>query len=142
MRQLYFVVLKTNKNNSFPDSYDIQSTVKAGGQLKKKHHKNYVKHFTKGRFAMPKKSLPDTPDLEAMMEDIPEKSSKAFLITLRSNRWVHVENYSNIADYKENRIKIMGKQHLIIIEGKGLSIIYFTEDDILVSGIIQSVRYV
>lgn len=110
--------------------------------MKQKHHKKYVKHFGKGKFVLPKQSLPDTPDMESMVDNDNQKECNAFLITMRSNRWVHIENYMNIADYKKEQIKIVGKQgKILMINGKDLSVVYFTEDDILIKGRIMSVKY-
>lgn len=110
--------------------------------MNQRHHHLYVKHLEKGRFVMPKRGLPKTPDIDGMMEKDMAKEKKTFFVTVRGSRWVHIENYAYIADYKEDKIKIMGKQQMMIIEGRCLSIIYFTEDDVLIKGCIYAVRYV
>lgn len=109
--------------------------------MKNKHHKTYKGNIKKGRLQLPKKTLPGTPDIDTMMAKDMEKESMAPLIHMRGRRWIHIENYTGIADYKENKIKIMGKQQMITIQGRGLSIIYFTEDDVLIGGMIQSIDF-
>lgn len=107
----------------------------------KNHHKHFVKEKKKNQFSMPKKGTPKTPDLEELSQIVPAKPGVVMTVTMKGCRWIHIENYNYIADYKENVIKIMGKQQLLVVEGCHLSILYFTEDDILIEGRIYKVYY-
>lgn len=63
------------------------------------------------------------------------------MVTMRAGLWVHVENYGTMTLYENERIKLAGKQWRMSIEGKHLKIVYFTEDDLLVSGHICKVCF-
>ena len=91
---------------------------------------------------MPKKTLPGTQDADALMTDPKIKDKKVMTVTMKDCRWIHIENYEYIVDFTEKCVKIMGKTQMICVEGGHLTIIYFTEDDILISGRIMSVKYI
>lgn len=63
------------------------------------------------------------------------------MITMRAGLWVHVENYGTMTLYENERIRLAGKQWRMSIEGQRLKIVYFTEDDMLVSGHIGQIRF-
>lgn len=55
---------------------------------------------------------------------------------------VCLENYKGIIEYNGNLIRVQTKICKISIEGKNLNIDYFTEDELRISGIIQSIKYI
>ena len=123
-----------------------------------RRHKTIKTQIKKGKLKLPKKSLPKTIDPEALMNDntrtsnsdnndisteknISDKDTLTMMVTLKGSRWAYIENYSYIADYTDKIIKILGKEQLRVLEGMRLSLIYFTEDDLLLGGRILSIRY-
>ena len=123
-----------------------------------RRHKTIKTQIKKGKLKLPKKSLPKTIDPEALMNDnirtsnsdnndisteknISDKDTLTMMVTLNGSRWAYIENYSYIADYTDKMIKIMGKEQMLVLEGMRLSLIYFTEDDLLLGGRILSIRY-
>ena len=123
-----------------------------------RRHKTIKPQIKKGKLKLPKKSLPKTIDPEALMNDnirtsnsdnndisteknISDKDTLTMMVTLKGSRWAYIENYSYIADYTDKMIKIMGKEQMLVLEGMRLSLIYFTEDDLLLGGRILSIRY-
>ena len=115
-----------------------------------RRHKTIKTQIKKGKLKFPKKSLPKTIDPEALMNDnndilteknISDKDTLTMMVTLKGSRWAYIENYSYIADYTDKMIKIMGKEQMLVLEGMRLSLIYFTEDDLLLGGRILSIRY-
>ncbi len=123
-----------------------------------RRHKTIKTQIKKGKLKLPKKSLPKTIDPEALMNDnirtsnsdnndisteknISDKDTLTMMVTLKGSRWAYIENYSYIADYTDKMIKIMGKEQMLVLEGRRLSLIYFTEDDLLLGGRILSIRY-
>lgn len=123
-----------------------------------RRHKTIKNQIKKGKLKLPKKSLPKTIDPEALMNDntrtsnsdnndisteknISDKDPLTMMVTLKGSRWAYIENYSYIADYTDKMIKIMGKEQMLVLEGMRLSLIYFTEDDLLLGGRILSIRY-
>ena len=123
-----------------------------------RRHTTIHTQLKKGKLKLPKKSLPKTIDPEALMNDnirtsnsdnndisteknISDKDTLTMMVTLKGSRWAYIENYSYIADYTDKMIKIMGKEQMLVLEGMRLSLIYFTEDDLLLGGRILSIRY-
>mgnify|MGYP003293491774 CR=1 FL=1 len=62
-------------------------------------------------------------------------------ITLTGNREVWVENYKGILEYTNQTILVQGKTCKVQFEGKCLNIDYYTNEDMKISGIISSIRY-
>lgn len=63
------------------------------------------------------------------------------IITATGRNEVCLENYKGIIEYNGNLIKVQTKSCKICIEGKQLNILYFTEDEMKITGIIQSIHY-
>lgn len=66
----------------------------------------------------------------------------AAIVTLTGNREAFIENYKGILEYTTESIVLQGKNCKICFQGKRLSIDYYTNEDMKISGIIESVRYV
>ena len=65
----------------------------------------------------------------------------ASIVTLTGNREAWIENYKGIIEYSEQGILIQGKACQICIQGNSLSIDYYTNEDMKISGNISCVRY-
>lgn len=65
----------------------------------------------------------------------------ASIVTLTGNREAWIENYKGIIEYSERGILIQGKTCQICIQGNSLSIDYYTNEDMKISGNISCVRY-
>lgn len=65
----------------------------------------------------------------------------AMKVTLTGNREAWVENYRGILEYTEKLILLQGKTCQVCFEGTGLSVDYYTNEDMKISGWIESVRY-
>lgn len=65
----------------------------------------------------------------------------ASIITSVGNREALVENYKGIIEYSTECIMIQGKTCQICFQGKRLSIDYYTNEDMKITGYIQSISY-
>lgn len=63
------------------------------------------------------------------------------IVTLTGNREAWIENYRGIIEYSETLILLQGKTCQICFEGTGLSINYYTNEDMKIGGCIKSVTY-
>ena len=66
----------------------------------------------------------------------------AAIVTVTGNREAFIENYKGIVEYTTESIVLQGKNCKICFEGKRLSIDYYTNEDMKISGSIDTVRYV
>lgn len=65
----------------------------------------------------------------------------AAIVTVTGNREAFVENYKGILEYTKESIVLQGKNAKICFEGKNLSIDYYTNEDMKISGKIDTLRY-
>lgn len=65
----------------------------------------------------------------------------ASIITITGNKEAWVENYKGIIDYSDKLILLQGKSCQICFSGKNLSIDYYTNEDMKISGCIEQVQY-
>ena len=65
----------------------------------------------------------------------------ASIVTITGKRDVFVEKYKGIIEYTDSRIILQGKNCKIEICGKRLNILYYTNEDMKISGWIENVRY-
>lgn len=65
----------------------------------------------------------------------------AIKVTLTGSHEAWIENYRGILEYTENLILLQGKTCQVCFEGTGLSIDYYTNEDMKISGCIACVRY-
>ncbi|MBP1754741.1 MAG: hypothetical protein H6Q59_1139 [Firmicutes bacterium] len=63
------------------------------------------------------------------------------IITATGRNELCIENYKGIIEYNGNLIKVQTKQCKVCIEGKQLNILYFTEDEMRVTGFIHTIYY-
>lgn len=63
------------------------------------------------------------------------------IVTLTGNKEAWIENYRGIIEYTDSVILLQGKTCQICFEGTGLSINYYTNEDMKIGGLIKSVTY-
>lgn len=63
------------------------------------------------------------------------------IITATGRNEICLENYKGIIEYNGNLVKVQTKACRICIEGKKLNILYFTEDEMRITGYIQAIYY-
>ena len=66
----------------------------------------------------------------------------AAIVTITGNREAFVENYKGILEYTTESIVLQGKNAKICFEGSSLSIDYYTNEDMKISGKIDALRYI
>lgn len=64
------------------------------------------------------------------------------IITALGRSEVCIENYKGILEYNNTLIKILTKIGNLHIEGKNLTISYFTNDEMKITGVIHNISYV
>ena len=65
----------------------------------------------------------------------------ALKVTLTGNREAWIENYRGILEYTEGLILLQAKTCQVCFEGSCLSIDYYTNEDMQISGCISCIRY-
>lgn len=63
------------------------------------------------------------------------------IITATGRNELCLENYKGIIEFTGSQIKIQTKLCRVVIEGKQLNILYFTEDEMRITGFIQAIHY-
>lgn len=66
----------------------------------------------------------------------------AAIVTVTGNREAFIENYKGILEYTTESIVLQGKNAKICFEGSSLSIDYYTNEDMKISGKIDTLRYI
>jgi len=66
----------------------------------------------------------------------------AAIVTVTGNREAFIENYKGILEYTTESIVLQGKNAKICFEGSSLSIDYYTNEDMKISGKIDVLRYI
>lgn len=65
----------------------------------------------------------------------------AMKVTMTGNREAWIENYRGILEYTGNLILLQGKTCQVCFEGTELSIDYYTNEDMKISGCIGCIKY-
>jgi sporulation protein YqfC len=68
-------------------------------------------------------------------------STLALRVTLTGNSEAWIENYRGILEYTGERILLQAKTCQVCLEGTRLSIDYYTNEDMKISGNISALRY-
>lgn len=63
------------------------------------------------------------------------------IVTITGNTEIFVENYKGILQYSGECILLQGKHCKIELTGKRLHIVYYTNEDMKICGLLESVRY-
>ncbi len=66
----------------------------------------------------------------------------ALRVTLTGNTEAWIENYRGILEYTDKQILLQTKSCKVCFEGSRLSIDYYTNEDMKISGCISQVRYI
>lgn len=62
-------------------------------------------------------------------------------LTITGNRRIWIENYLGIVSFTAESIVLQGRGHNVIIEGKGMVLEYFTDEDLLILGQLMRICY-
>lgn len=74
--------------------------------------------------------------------NIPEDISKdVSIVTITGSSEIYIENYKGIIEYGKECVKIQMKCSRITVTGKGLEIVYYTNEDMKITGEIVSICY-
>ncbi|MCH5269823.1 MAG: YabP/YqfC family sporulation protein [Lachnospiraceae bacterium] len=65
----------------------------------------------------------------------------AFMLSMTGNQEAFIENYRGILEYSDTCILLQTKSGQVRFEGTGLIIEYYTNEDMKISGYIQSVIF-
>ena len=65
----------------------------------------------------------------------------AAILTVTGRREVLIENYRGILIYEDSFIKIQAKNCRIVISGTHLSIEYYTNEEMKITGLIDLIQY-
>ncbi len=63
------------------------------------------------------------------------------IVTITGSTEVFVENYKGILQYSTELILLQGKHCKIELLGKRLNIVYYTNEDMKICGMLESIRY-
>ena len=89
-------------------------------------------------YFMKDKLIDHVSDAAEMPKDV---ALKAPILTLTGRTELTIENYRGILEYTQNVILLQGKTCQVCLEGNGLSIDYYTNEDMKISGCIAAVRF-
>ena len=90
----------------------------------------------------PFKTLSDSKELIVESLKLPKDTMLgAAIVTITGNREAFIENYKGILEYTTESIVLQGKNCKISFEGRQMSIDYYTNEDMKISGSIDTVRY-
>lgn len=64
------------------------------------------------------------------------------IITVTGNTEILIENYKGILQYSDELILLQGKNRKIELKGKRLNIVYYTNEDMKISGVIESICFI
>lgn len=111
-------------------------------KFKQTHGKSIYSRFPKD--SKKKRELEKQTYLEALSTNLnlPEDIlAGAPILTVTGNNQLCLENYKGIIEYTGNLIRIQAKNCRIHIEGAELTIDYFTDDEMRISGRVKEIHY-
>lgn len=118
------------------------------GKSLKSSHKKFKKDakdtLYKGIDRKKKKVEPRLSYLEALSSQLnlpADILAGAPIITATGRNEICLENYKGIIEYNGSLVKVQTKACKICIEGKELNILYFTEDEMKITGFIKAIYY-
>lgn len=110
-------------------------------QFKKAARDTLYKGFSKKKKMKPYEKQTYLESLSAQIRLPADILAGAPVITATGRNELCLENYKGIIEFTGSMIKIQTKVCKIVIEGKHLKILYFTEDEMRISGFIQAIYY-
>ena len=63
------------------------------------------------------------------------------LVSVTGRHEIFVENYKGIIEYTDCRIMLSGKSGSVLLLGKGLSVVYYTGDEMKVEGTLDNICF-
>ena len=63
------------------------------------------------------------------------------IVTVTGRKELLIENYKGILNYEDSFIKIQAKSCRIVITGRQLSIDYYTNEEMKISGFFEAIQY-
>ncbi len=110
-------------------------------KFKKENKKALYQGLNKKNKSKEKESPTYFEDLSSRLHLSADILAGAPIITATGRNEICLENYKGIIEYNSNLIKVQTKLCKICIEGKQLNILYFTEDEMRITGFIQAIYY-
>ena len=78
----------------------------------------------------------------ADLSEVPKDVAMGFpVLTMIGQMELNIENYRGIIEYTDVLIRIQTKAGQLLINGRGLSIAYYTNDEMKINGRIDSIEY-
>lgn len=65
----------------------------------------------------------------------------ASIITVTGENDILVENYKGILQYSDDLILLQGKNRRIELKGRNLTIVYYTNEDMKIRGMIETISF-
>lgn len=66
----------------------------------------------------------------------------AFVISMTGNTEILIENFKNIIKYQPETLLLQCKKNQIQIEGKNLNIVFYTNEEIKITGHISELKFI
>lgn len=54
---------------------------------------------------------------------------------------VFIENYKGIVEYTDHKVLIAGRHSEVLLEGKDLTITYYTDDEMSIEGMFEHIKF-
>ena len=65
----------------------------------------------------------------------------AVILTITGKHEAYVENYMSLIEYTENQIRIQTRTCKLEIHGKQLEIVYYTNEEMKITGVLLEMKY-
>lgn len=76
-----------------------------------------------------------------MLQVTSDISQGAVLLSVNGRQEVYVENYRGIVDYTDQLIRLQTRHCRLVVMGHRLQIVYYTADEMKITGWIDEIRY-
>ena len=78
---------------------------------------------------------------EMCIRDSSDLTRGDMLVSVTGRHEIFVENYKGIIEYTDCRIMLSGKSGSVLLLGKGLSVVYYTGDEMKVEGTLDNICF-
>ncbi len=68
-------------------------------------------------------------------------SSESVMISMHGQEHIWIENFKGISSYSEEEIRLVTKRRNVCISGRRLKIVFYTKDEIEITGCIRKLEY-